>query len=235
MARRRSRARSVAREPRPESIGAPPPTPAWRSALPAYLVSRVVVFATAYVAQRVWPERIRVPWRAFPDVLLLDGMLRWDSGWYWNIIEHGYQYVPGKQSNVAFFPLFPLLSWLGGLPLELLGMSPRRAFFAAGLFLSNTAFFVALVGLHRLAQRTLGDVPAARAVWLLALYPFSFFFSAAYTEALALALAVWAFYLASRNRWVLAALLAALCTATRTPGIFLAPALALELLRQRGF
>ena len=32
---------------------------------------------------------------------------RWDSGWYLDIAEHGYSFVPGKQSNVAFFPLYP--------------------------------------------------------------------------------------------------------------------------------
>src|ERR1700676_2916354 len=30
---------------------------------------------------------------------------RWDAGWYLQIAQHGYSFVPAKQSNVAFFPL----------------------------------------------------------------------------------------------------------------------------------
>src|SRR5437868_7459114 len=32
---------------------------------------------------------------------------RWDGGWYLDIAQHGYSFVPAKQSNVVFFPLYP--------------------------------------------------------------------------------------------------------------------------------
>src|SRR4051812_29604198 len=34
---------------------------------------------------------------------------RWDVGWYGRVALDGYSYIPGAESNVAFFPLFPLL------------------------------------------------------------------------------------------------------------------------------
>lgn len=42
----------------------------------------------------------------FPSKISLD---HWDVGWYKSIISDGYSFTEGKQSNVAFFPLFPYL------------------------------------------------------------------------------------------------------------------------------
>ena len=39
----------------------------------------------------------------------LDIFFHWDSGWYHSIVQQGYSYVAGKQSNVVFYPLYPLL------------------------------------------------------------------------------------------------------------------------------
>lgn len=36
-------------------------------------------------------------------------LLNWDTGWYLNIRDNGYFYIPDQQSSVAFFPLFPYL------------------------------------------------------------------------------------------------------------------------------
>ena len=172
-------------------------------------------------------------WRAFPDLLWLDGWIRWDSAWYWNIVNQGYAMHAGDPSNVAFFPLYPLVSWTVSLPFRL-ALSPDRAFYLAGFIVSQAAFLLALLGLARLGVELVGHDGTKRSLWLLCLSPFSFFFSAAYTESLYLALAVWSFYWAQRNRWVAACVLAALCSATRSLGILLAPILALQYWAQRG-
>src|SRR4051812_14073216 len=44
----------------------------------------------------------------------LTAWARWDAEWYVSIVQHGYQYRPGVQSNVAFAPLFPALMKVGG-------------------------------------------------------------------------------------------------------------------------
>jgi Gpi18-like mannosyltransferase len=111
----------------------------------------------------------------------------------------------------------------------------NQAFFAAGIALSHAAFLLACVGVHRIGEEVLGTRAANRAVWLLCLFPFALFFSAAYTESLYLALAVWAFVFARQRRWVLACLLAGLCAATRVPGVLVGAALAIEYLNQKGF
>jgi len=36
-------------------------------------------------------------------------LIQWDAGWYSDIVENGYSFVPGVWSNTAFFPLFPII------------------------------------------------------------------------------------------------------------------------------
>lgn len=38
-----------------------------------------------------------------------ESLMQWDAGWYESIVENGFSYNPDQQSNIAFFPLFPLI------------------------------------------------------------------------------------------------------------------------------
>ncbi|MBI2862420.1 MAG: hypothetical protein HYX89_06350 [Chloroflexi bacterium] len=96
----------------------------------------------------------------------------------------------------------------------------------AGILLSNLYFMVALVLFHRLTERKLGAQAAQWATLFFAFFPFAFFFSAVYTEALFVLLAVAAFFFAERRQWLLASLAGMLCSATRLVGVSLFPALA---------
>ena len=78
----------------------------------------------------------------------------------------------------------------------------------AGAVVSTACFGVALVVLHRLTELELGPEAARWAIWALALFPMSFFFSAVYTESLFLAASVGAIYAARRGSWALAGLAA---------------------------
>src|SRR2546430_8563370 len=83
---------------------------------------------------------------------------------------------------------------------------------------SLVAFLVALAALHRLTVLELGAAAARRTVLLLAFFPTALFFSAAYTEALFLALSVGVFLAAREERWAVAGVLGALGAATRSGG-----------------
>jgi len=196
----------------------------------AFAVSRGVLFAWAYAGLALLPMPTQPgEWQAFPDALWLDGWARFDSGWYWSIADEGYRLEEGAQSNAAFFPALPVLAGTLSWPLRGL-LGPGRAFFVAAVVVSQISFAVAVLGLHRLARLRLGASAARSAVWLLCLFPFSFFFQAAYTEALFLALAVWAFWHAEREDWLVAVSLAALYVLTRIPGVLVGGALAVRLL-----
>ena len=204
-----------------------------RTAITAFLVSRLGLFALAWcsliVAPTLWDPHAVAP---CPEAQWLDGWARWDSGWYASVARNGYQFKPGEPCNVNFFPLYPLLAWLLAAPLRGV-LAGDTAFYAAGWLLSHACFLLALLGLARLAEPLGGGLTARRAIWLLALFPFSFFFSAVYTEALFLALAVWAFVWAAADRWPAACACAALAAVTRMPGGILGLALGAQFLAQK--
>jgi hypothetical protein len=205
------------------------------AATSAFWSSRLLVLFAAWLALTLWTVDLSGGrWSVFPSVEWLDGLVRFDAGWYWTIADRGYYYEPGTYCNVNFFPLYPLVVLPVSWPLRVF-LSDSQAFYAAGVLVSLASFWIALVGLERLTRATLGELEARRAVWLAAMFPFSVYASAPYTEALFLALAVWAFYAAHRGRWGLACVLASLCAVTRIVGFLVAVGLFLEHLRQIGW
>ncbi|HEY9846106.1 MAG TPA: mannosyltransferase family protein, partial [Candidatus Caenarcaniphilales bacterium] len=100
----------------------------------------------------------------------------WDGAWYRTIATSGYGYTDGKYSNIAFFPLFPLLTrgvMLLGFPFEV-----------AGTLVNNLAFLGALLILYRWVQERHGTRTAKWATAVLAWCPYSLFATVTYTEGL---------------------------------------------------
>jgi hypothetical protein len=203
----------------------------WRAVVAAFVVTRVVAWVAAWYAC-VHATPGAGAWHAFPDQPLLDGWARWDSGWYWTLADGGYQYTRGVPSNVNFFPLFPLVAKLAA-PLFAHWWSPAAAFYVAGILISNIAFMVALRGIYALVCERADAATATRAVWAIAVFPFSLFFTAAYSEGIYLATAVWAFWFARRDRWLPACALAGATAVTRIVGVLVVGGVALEYLLRR--
>src|SRR5262245_45717363 len=88
--------------------------PAWRVVLPAYAVSRAGLLLIGYVSMLIAPlGSSDVPWQLLPNNPMIDGFVRWDSGWYRTIVSWGYYYDSLTHENIHYFPLYPLL--VGGL------------------------------------------------------------------------------------------------------------------------
>lgn len=186
----------------------------------AFVVSRLLLFALAWLAYQ-WISHGEYLSRPGADLGSL--FHRWDADWYYRIIRNGYSYEPGRQSNIAFFPLMPGLTWL----VTLCGLRAD----AAGMVISNSCLLGACVLVRRYAAL---DFPAPsqvpmRTVLLLLLNPLSVFHSALYTESLFLLLSSAALYAARKGNWMAAGLTGALLSATRVNGIFLVPALLWEI------
>src|SRR5947209_18887825 len=80
----------------------------WRPAL-VFLAVGVVVWLVTFVAAETLPREYLYPRLTHPSGgPLVDMWVRWDAGWYREIVRHGYRYYPGVQSSVAFFPAYPL-------------------------------------------------------------------------------------------------------------------------------
>jgi hypothetical protein len=151
----------------------------------------------------------------------LDAFFRWDSYWYLQIATDGYSFDPHQQSNVAFFPLYPYLAralgWVLGGPA------------VGGLVVANVATIVALFYLRRLGRALFDERVGQLAGVLLLVFPTALFLSVFYSEGLFLALTVACMFYYFRERFVLAGVLGFLAALTRSTGLALFGALALDL------
>ena len=157
---------------------------------------------------------------------------RWDAGWYLDVAKNGYRFLPGEQSNVAFFPLYPYVVRLVHSAIRLPG---DLGWLLVGIIVSNTALLVALIYLYRLVRLDYDRCTAARAVLYLCVFPTTLFLSAVYSESLFLALVVTAFYYARAARWLATGVLAAAATLCRPAGLLLVVPLGFEYLSKREF
>ena len=151
-----------------------------------------------------------------------DALARYDSGHFEKIAWEGYVPVSGGRSNLAYFPVYPMLIRLAG------GLFGRHhaIYYICGVGLAWVCFVLAMIALYCLARLDLQPASAQRAVLLTAIFPFSFFFGVAYSESTFLLFTVLAFYLLRTRRWIAAGVCGALATATRVPAFLMLPALA---------
>ncbi len=145
----------------------------------------------------------------------VDVWARWDSAFFLRIAEHGYD-----GTSAAFYPLYPGVVAVVGWALE-------GQYVLAGLLVSLAACLGAFWLLYRLAEAKLGADSARRTVVYLAICPMALFLGAVYSESLYLLLAVAAFALAERRRFLEAGVVVGLAILTRATGVALLPALAL--------
>ena len=185
-----------------------------RSVLAAAAGSRLLVLVTAAVGHALrWPSPpTPVPGSSSPHVLSL--LSYWDGVWYRTVAERGYLLIPGRQSDPAFFPLFPIL--LRGL--HQLGLS----FPTTGVAIANTAFVVGIVAFYELGRLLFSETIAKGSVLFAAFFPMSFVFSMTYPESLVLAALALALLAALRGRWTLSAFAGAAAALARPEAIFFA-------------
>jgi Gpi18-like mannosyltransferase len=191
-------------------------TRVWRS---------LAVIALAAIGLRL----VAYAWFATPYGGLVQAMCKFDCGWYERIALFGYGADAdwgefGSIPHWAFFPLYPLAVSFAH---DLLGLSARLT----GMLLSSL-FLCGLVVIGakylKVTRRVFRPV-----LWLIValLFPYSFFFSAVYTEALFAMLSAGSLLALHRHRPLLAGVLAGLTSATRPTGILLTPVIVVERLR----
>jgi hypothetical protein len=194
----------------------------------AFSLSRGLIFAAGIMGDAFFATDPG-HWVADPNSPFLSMWTKWDSQWYVQIAREGYFIRPGQQSNVAFFPLYPLA-------MRIVARLASVDVVYAGFLVSNGCFLLALVFLYRLAALELGDRGAAqRTIFYLAFFPTAFFFSAVYTESLFLLLTVATLYFARTRHWLLASICGLLAAATRNLGILMWGLVMWEWLRANGW
>ncbi|WP_158773249.1 hypothetical protein [Cobetia sp. L2A1] len=164
----------------------------------------------------------------YGDQSYLHAMAQFDGSWFKGITTRGYDIQAqglsdGDAGNWAFFPLYPALLWLVTLGGQL---NPDLM----GVLLSNALLVVALgLGCRYLAITRPG-ASMLLFVWLTASMPYSFYFSAVYSETL-----FWLLCFASLIDWRCqrtgrVMLWTLLLSLTRATGVFWVIAMGIELL-----
>lgn len=165
-------------------------------------------------------------------------LTRWDGQWYLDVVRHGYDtaltYRPGGglvNTNIVFFPLYPLLVAAFGL---VLGLVP------AALLISLLSGMAAAVALRAIGQDLYDKRTGLLLVALWAAVPTAVVESMAYTESLYTALAAFTVLFLIRERWYAAAIAALLAGLTHPTGVAAATtmgvcALATAARRQTGW
>jgi hypothetical protein len=182
----------------------------------AWLVSRVLVTGLGIIASLAFGRAEIGLDQSVPRFLNLFGS--WDTTWYLDIARRGYAFDVGQVgevfTNVAFFPLVPMIMSAA----LAVGLNP----FWVAVIVGNGMFLVALTSLFVLTRARFGYTIAMRATWVLALAPPAIAASMAYTEGIALGLAVLAAWLAWKGNFGWAGSVAAIAVLTRPTGVLAA-------------
>ncbi|MBT2507304.1 hypothetical protein J7I98_15665 [Streptomyces sp. ISL-98] len=187
----------------------------------AYSLRRAAPALVGYVAVRLLGVLVLAKWAHLRGHGLWPALATsWDSLWYLQIADRGYDSTLGTTRNsnsLAFFPLYPVIVK------AVAGVTPgSRA--SVGLLLAIAFSLVAAWGIFAVGDRlhgrrvgTLlvvlwGSMPAAVVQWM------------GYTESLFTALTAWALFAVLTGRWLWAGSLSVLAGLTRPTGVALAAA-----------
>jgi len=191
----------------------------WRRVVVLWVASRAATVLLGWlISTRLGWHKALEPWQHQPWTALTG----WDSVYYIRIAHDGYAAGP----RVAFFPLYPLL-------IHVWETVTTQGDAVAALAVSNIATLIGFLGIYVLGRDRLSPQHAWRAVLYLALSPYAFALTLAYSEGVFIALASWLFVFSDRRRHLYAAPLGILAGLTRVNGLALIAPLVLVAWRER--
>lgn len=202
--------------------------PALRYCAVVYLAVRIALFLLAAAAWGLTTEQPSSMPNGQPLPLTngwQNAFTTWDkldANWFLYIAQAGYS---NHNDTAAFFPGYPMLVRLvrdlcfGNLLL-------------AAYLVTNVALLASLILLYRLTELEYDQAAAGRAVLYLAIFPTAVFLFGLYSESVFLLPTVGAFYLARRGHWWWAGVVGIGATLTRSVGVVIALALAVEAVHQ---
>lgn len=202
--------------------------PGWTPPVLVYTATLVVLLVVSWQTITHSVENpLGVPGARFAGDWFWGGWVRLDGGWYHGIAEGGYDYVPGQQSSVAFFPGYPITIRHVGRAIDNIPLGGIVTTIACGL--------AAVVLFWRWCAARLPRRAALLGLVVLALYPYAWYlYGAVYGDALFLLAVLAAFTLLDHDHPVLAGLAGAAATATRSVGVAVVVGLVVGVLERRG-
>ena len=144
--------------------------------------------------------------------------LNFDGKNYLTIVLFGY---PSHDILSVFYPLYPLL-------VRILSLNLRLNPIIVGLFISYVSSLTACILFYKLVKLDYSSKIAFKSVFLLLIFPASFYLFSYYTEGLFLLISILTFWFIRKKNIFLASFFTALATATRITGLALIPVLLYE-------
>jgi hypothetical protein len=162
--------------------------------------------------------------RALQPYPWIDGLCRWDCGWFHNVAVNGY-------ATVEYAKVFPLLGALGGAMEKYLGVNHLVAF----ILIANACALGAYAVIYALFKELEGEDAARAGLMLFAAFPFAFFQAAGYPESIMVLATAWSIALARKQKHLRSGLVLTVGFAARHLTLAGGIALLVAQLRQRGF
>jgi Gpi18-like mannosyltransferase len=160
---------------------------------------------------------------------IVDLHSRWDSNWYLDVVRNGYVLRENDTlSNIVFFPLYPSL-------IKILSYLLRLNIVFSGWMISSFFLFLGAFYLFKITKEFHSEADPLLAVFLLLIFPTSFFLNSVYTESLFLFLSVASFYYAAKGKYGISGIFGFFAALTRITGILLFVPLLVQLCLKEGF
>jgi hypothetical protein len=189
----------------------------FESALPiipillAFAASRILLFVVAAIVEATLP--LGYHGQTFSTAPILGGLTGEDGIYFLGIAAEGYHRAPIHDQYVdwVFFPAFPILTRALSVVVRDIAL--------AGVIVANLATLSASIAVYVLSRDRLGREGALVSVGFILFAPGAAAFGMAYSDSLLLAAVAWALFAARRGLHPLMAILFAVATLSRAPGI----------------
>jgi len=186
--------------------------------IPYILINRIFVFLITYGFYIAYNNKKVSLFQSFNEI-----WNKWDTAHYLFIAQYGYTNINQEKLFIVFYPLYPIFVRIAHIFVH--------NYFLSGVFVSNIFLLISLYYLYKLVEIEFNDIKMAfTSIKYVLIFPFSFFFSIAYTESLFLALTIMTFYFARKKQWIMAGFIGLLASFTRNQGILLMIPLVFEIL-----
>jgi hypothetical protein len=119
----------------------------------------------------------------------IDGLCRWDCGWFHLVAVNGY-------ANVEYAKVFPLFGVVGGVVERFTGINHLVVF----ILIANAATLGAFVVIYELFKELEGDDAARFGLLAFCAFPFAYYNAAGYPESLMVFTTAWSIALARKKK-----------------------------------
>lgn len=177
-----------------------------------------------YSGRGAWPRQHKLDFLEMHE--------RGDGAWYISIARKGYSFSAESQSNVNFFPLYPISMKVIREFIHPFtqNVSAYYQYVLSGTIVSITALFIAMVFLYKLLLLDFNKEVVSRTIFYMLIFPTAFAFTVVYSESLFLALSVLSFYFSRKHNWLMGGIFGGLAALTRPVGILLIIPLLIEFI-----